>query len=458
MAELQDAVVTGGGAGGFAAAIRAAQLGGKVTIIEKTELGGNCLNRACIPTKTLLASARLLRQARHAVELGITVEGTSFDLQKIHERKDTLIEELRLGTEALLKDNEVRIVQGMGRLAAADTVEVGDERIQGRNLIIATGSAPAQLPIEGADLPGVMGTEEAIELREVPVRFIVIGSGPWELELATFYAVLGSHVTVVERGRQLLPGEDHEIGQRMGQALREQGVELKMSCEVEAIRQRDDGSLLVVLTEGKGEIEADKVLATRRFPNSTGLGLREVGLKLKEGAIVVDERMETSVPHIYAIGDVTGGPMWSHRASAEGLVAAENAMGKPARINHSAIPRCLYTWPQVGAVGLTEAQAEEQGLEFKVGKAPFGINPYAMILGEPMGSVKIISGKYGKILGVHIIGPGAVDLISQAALAIQVEATVEDLGWAVPMHPSSGEAQVDAAQDVEGMALHLPKW
>jgi len=452
---MQDVIIIGGGAAGFAAAVRAAQRGGKVTLIEEAELGGNCLNRACIPTKTLLESAVLLERIRRAGELGITVQDVAFDLEKIHQRKDTIVEALRLGTEALLNDHGVQIRRGQARLVAPDTVAVGEERIQGRNIIIATGSVAAEPPIEGADLPGVMGGEEAVELREIPERLVVIGSGPFELEFAYLYCVLGSQVTIVAAGRQLLPCMDHEIGQRMGQALRERGIALRMRAEVEAITQADDGALVVHLTGGKGEIVADKVLVIHRVPRSTGLGLREVGVKTQRGAIVVDERMQTNVPGIYAVGDVTGGS-WSHQANTEGLVAAENAMGRATKMDYRAVPRCLYTWPQVATVGLTEVEAEAQGLEFRVGKVPFGINPKAMIMGNTAGSVKIIAGKYGKILGVHIIGPNAVDLIGEAALAIQAEATVEELGWAVRNHPALAEAQVDAALDVEGMALHLP--
>jgi dihydrolipoamide dehydrogenase len=248
--------------------------------------------------------------------------------------------------------------------------------------------------------------------------------------------------------------------------LHDAGVVIRRGAAVEAIRLRDradDGALTVVLAEGKDAVVADRVLAARRLPNSSGLGLREIGVQMKDGAILVDERMATSAPTIYAVGDVTAGPMWSHKANAEGIVAGENALGmgsgRPSRMDYAALPCCLYTWPEVAWVGLTEEQAEAQGIAYAVGKVPTAINPYAMILDETEGVIKVIAcQKYGKIMGVHIVAPGAVDLINTAAVAMLAEATVGELMRFIPMHPAMGEALVDAAMDVEKRSLHLPKW
>ncbi len=469
MAEMQDLVVIGGGSGGFAAAMRAAQLGGKVTVVEEAYYGGNCMNKACIPSKFLMTAARLMGRIRQAGRFGIQVGEPGLDTEALHDRKDLIIEGLRMGTEQLLADYGISLVEGRGKLVARDTVEVsppparscegGGERIKARNVVIATGSVPAQPPIEGVDLPGVIGTEEAIELREIPARIAILGSKSWDLELAQYFHTMGSQVTLVVSGPQLLPEADREISQRLGKLLHDAGIAIKRGVAVEAIRRSDDGALVVVLAEGKGEIVADKVLAARRLPNSIGLGLRELGVEMEGGAVLVNERMETSVPHIYAIGDVTAGPMWSHKANAEGIVAAENAMGLASRMNYDILPRCLYTWPEVAWVGLTEEQAEAQSIEVNVGKVPTAINPYAMILDETNGVVKIIAcKKYGKIVGVHIMAPGAVDLINAAAVAVLSEATVGELMRFIPMHPSIGEAVVDAAMDVEKRSLHLPKW
>ncbi|MEA3340089.1 MAG: NAD(P)/FAD-dependent oxidoreductase, partial [Chloroflexota bacterium] len=377
MAKTQDLVVIGGGSGGFAAAMRATQLGGQVTVVEEAKYGGNCMHKACIPSKFLMTAARLMGRVRKAERFGIQVGEPSLDMGTLHDRKDLIIEGLEMGTEQLLADYGVTLIKGRGKLVAANTVEVNGEQVKARNVLIATGSAPAQLPIEGAALPGVIGTEEAIELREIPPRIAILGSKSWDLELAQYFHTLGSQVTLIESGPQLLPEADREISQRLGKLLHDAGIAIKRGVSVEAIRQGDDGALVITLAEGKGEIVADKVLATRRLPNTAGLGLRQLGVEMERGAILVNERMETSAGHIYALGDATAGPMWSHKANAEGVIAGENAMGQASRMNYEILPRCLYTWPEVAWVGLTEEQAEAQGIEVEIGKVPTAINPYA---------------------------------------------------------------------------------
>jgi len=467
MAETQDLVVIGGGSGGFAAAMRAAQLGGQVTVVEAAKYGGNCMHRACIPSKFLTTAARLVKRIRIAGRFGIQTGEPALDMDALHDRKDLIIEGLEMGTEQLLADYGVTLIKGRGRLVARDTVGVwecgsdGDsgEQVKARNVLVATGSVAAQLPIEGAALPGVIGTEEAIELREIPPRIAIIGSKPWDLELAQYFHALGSQVTLIESGPQLLPEADREISQRLGKLFHDAGIAIERSASVEAIHQDGDGALVVVLAEDKGEIAADKVLAARRLPNTAGLGLRELGVRMERGAVLVDERMETSVPHIYALGDATAGPTWSHKANAEGVIAGENAMGLNSRMDYEVLPRCLYTWPEVAWVGLTEEHAEAQGIEVEIGKIPTAINPYAMILDETAGMVKIIAcKKYGKIIGAHIMAPGAVDLVNVVAVAMLSEATVGELMRFIPIHPSIGEALVDGAMDVKKRSLHLPKW
>jgi dihydrolipoamide dehydrogenase len=459
MAEMQDLIVIGGGSGGFAAAMRAAQLGGKVTVVEETYYGGHCMNRACIPVRFLMTVARLRGSIRKAGRFGIQVGEPRLDMDVLHDRKDLIIEALRMGTEQLLSDYGITLIEGRGRLLARDTVEVDGKRIRGRNIVVATGSVAAQMPIQGADLPGVLGTEEAIELREVPARIAILSSKPWDLELAQYFHALGSEVTLIGSSPQLLPEADREISQRLGKLLHDAGITIKRDVAAEAIRQGDGGALVVVLAGGKGEVVADNVLAARRLPNSTGLGLRELGVKMEHGAVLVDEHMETSVRHIYAVGDVTAGPMWSHKANAEGIVASENAVGLNSKMNYDILPRYVYTWPEVAWVGLTEEQAEAQGLEVSMGKVPTAINPQAMIVDETAGMIKIIAcQKYGKILGVHMMAPGAVDLINVATVAMLSEATVRELMRMIPAHPSLGEAMVDAAMDVEKRSLHLPQW
>jgi len=459
MTEIQDLIVIGGGSGGFAAATRAALLGGQVTVIESAYYGGNCMNKACIPSKFLMTAARLMDRIRQAGRFGIQGGEPKVDMDALHDRKDLIIEGLRMGTEQLLSDYGITLVEGRGRLVARDIVEVNGEQIKGRNIVVATGSVPAQLPVEGVDLPGVIGTEESIELRKIPARMAIIGSQPWDLETAQYFHAMGSEVTLIESGDQLLHKADRDIAQRVGKLLHDAGIAIKRRSSVEAIRQADDGSLVVVLAEGKGEVVADKILAARRLSNSIGLGLREIGVEMERGAVLVNDQMETSVPHIYAIGDVTAGPMWSHKANAEGIVAGENAMGLTGKMNYNITPRCLYTWPEIAWVGLTEEQVEANGIEVSIGKVPVAINPYAMILDQTAGVIKVIAcKKYGKILGVHVMAPGAIDLINTAAVAMLSEATVGELMRLIPMHPAIGEALVDAAMDVEKRSPHLPKW
>jgi dihydrolipoamide dehydrogenase len=465
MAEMQDLIVIGGGSGGFAAAMRAAQLGGRVTIVEEVHYGGNCMHKACIPSKFLMTTARLMGSIRKAGRFGIQVGEPRLDMDALHNRKDLMIKGFHIGTERLLADYGITLVKGRGRLVARDTVEVEGQQIRARNVLVATGSVAAQPPIEGVDLPGVIGTEEALELREVPARIAILGSKPWDLELAQYFHTIGSEVTLIESGLQLLPEADHEIAQRLGKLLHDAGIIIKRGVAVEAIRRGDDGTLVVVLAGGKSQVVADKVLAAHRLPNSAGLGLHELGVKLalsgvegmEHGAVLVNERMETSVPHVYAVGDITAGPMWSHKANAEGIIAGENAMGLTGKMDYNVMPRCLYTWPEVAWVGLTEEQAEAQGIGVNIGKVPTAINLYAMILDETAGVIKMIAGKrYGEILGVHIMAPGAVDLINVAAVAMLSEATVDELMRLISMHPAIGEAMVDAAMDVEKRSLHLP--
>ncbi|MFO7741509.1 MAG: FAD-dependent oxidoreductase [Anaerolineae bacterium] len=462
MAERQDLVIIGGGSGGFAAAIRAAQLGGKVTVVEEAHIGGKCMNHNCIPLTFLITAARRMNAIREAGHFGIQAGDPELDVDALHDEKDLLIEGLRMGTREQLVDYGVEIIDGRGKLTAADTVQVtgqGDREIKARNVLVATGAVQAQLAIEGVELPGVIGTREADALREVPPRVVVIGNQAWDFELAQYFNWIGSQVTLISPTRQMIPEADREISQRLAKFFHDSGIGVKRGAAAEAIREGEDGSLTVVLDGGAEEVPTDRVVAARHLPNSAGLGLRQVGVRMDEGAVQVDERMRTNVSGIYAIGDVTAGPMWSHKANAEGIVAAENAMGRASTMDYDSMPRCFHTSPSVAWVGLTQDQAEDRGLEIAVGKVPIAINPYAMILNQTAGAIKIVAGKrYGRILGVHMMGPGALDLINVAAVAMLSEATVHELMRFIPAHPSIGEALVDAAMDVEKRSLHLPKW
>jgi dihydrolipoamide dehydrogenase len=348
-------------------------------------------------------------------------------------------------------------------------------QIHTRTVILATGSVPAQPAIAGIDLPGVIGTEEAIELRDIPPRLAIAGNQPWDIELAQCFHTLGSQVTLITCGwgssaRQLLPQADHEIAQRLAQMLRTQtgparaGIELCRGAQIDRISKNEDETLTVTLNDGDNVV-CDKLIAARRLPNSVGLGVRELGIVTDHGAIRVNERLQTHLPGVYAVGDVaaptterpTASPaaVGSHKATAEGIVAAENAMGLDSALDYESIPYGLHTWPEVAWVGLTEERAEALGIEYKVGRAPLAINPYALILNQTSGVCKLVIGRYGKILGAHVIAPGAIDLINALALAMLSEATVRELMRLVPLHPCIGEALVDAAMDAERRSLHL---
>jgi len=452
-------IVIGGGPGGTAAAIRAAQLGARVTLIERAEIGGNCTNRACVPVEALMSTARLLSQLGAAGCHGIQVSEVSFDLAQAVARKDQVVEEVRMGIEGLLLANEVQVVKGTARLTGPRTVEVDGQLLEGDAIVIATGFVPAKPPIEGVDQEGVITPAEALSLTEVPPRLLVIGGGPPQVALASLFQCFGSQVTLVEADRRLLPGEDEEIRQRMGVALRERGIEVLTGATVSSIQRRGDELVATVVgRRGEREVAADRVLVAERVPDIAGLGLEEAGVETKEGHIAVDERMRTSSPTVYAVGDAAGG-RFSYEATAGGIVAAENAVGGDSRLDLNQVPRCIYGLPEAAAVGLTQEEAEGAGYEVKVSVIPFALNARAMAMGEPVGSIKIVAeARYGKILGVHIIGPWATELIDQAVLAIRMEALAEDLAEAVAGHPALAESRQEAGRDLLGKALYVPKW
>jgi len=454
---MPDLIVIGGGPGGTAAATRAAQLGGQVTLVERAALGGNCVNCNCIPVHVFLASARLLDQMRRAGEWGIEAGFPRLHLDQLVARKDAIVQELREGMAGLLASYGVQVIQGTARLLGPGRVEIDGQELTARSVIIATGARMAPPPSE---LEVVINPHQLLALKDLPERLLVVGHGPVECELATLFHLLGSRVTLVMEVGQPLPDEDYEVGQRLAASMGEKGIELKTGVNLRAVR-RDKGHLVAVVAgrDGEQHIEADQVLWMRREPAVANLGLEEAGVRLQDDAIVVDEHMATSLPGVYAVGDVTGPPMFSHLATAQGLVAAENAMGRERQVDRRAVPRCVYTVPEVACVGLTEEQAEDAGYQVEVSNIPFAINARALATGDVQGGVKIVSeAQYGRILGVHIVGPRAAELIAEASLAIQLEALAEDWAWAVRGHPTLSETPLEAARAIRGQALYLPRW
>ena len=455
---MPDVIVIGGGPGGTAAAIRAAQLGAQVTLVERSQLGGNCVNNNCVPLTTLLASVELFRRLGQASEMGIQVGPATLDVPAMLARKERIVGELRDGMAGLLPTFGIEVVEGEAHLVDGKTVDVAGRRLQAtRAIVLATGARWAPIP---AGIEGVLRPDEALNLTPVPARLLIWGGGPSEVEFATLYSALGSRVTMAVDGPYPLPYEDYEIGQRLQGILQGQGVEVLTNVRVKSAT-RTDGGLKVVLAGAKGEAEVavDRVLWTGRVPNVDGLGVGALGVRLKDGAIDVDDRLQTSVPGVYAVGDATGEPMYSSLATVGGLVAAENAMGKSRRLDRRMVPRYAFSIPEVAAVGLTEDQATDAGYDVEVSNIALATNARAMGLSEVEGGIKLVADrKRGRVLGVHIVGHRASELIAEGCLALQLEALTEDLARAIRIHPTLSESVVEAGRAVMGQALYVPKF
>ena len=463
--EERDLVIIGGGPAGYVSAIRAAQLGGRVTVIEMDALGGTCLNRGCVPSKTLLHSAELYDTMKKSEQFGITAQNVRADLVKMQARKNTVIKTHVSGVESLLKGNKVEIITGRAKLLPSLQVEIesgGGQKqvIQAQKIILATGGKPITLPIPGADSPsGIISAEKILNLESVPKSMIMIGGGVIGLEMATILAKLDCQVSVVEMLPHILPLEDAELTAILVKALQDDGVQIYEGTKVLNIEDSAGGKSAAI-SDGKteGKLEAEMVaIAVGYRPNTDGMGLEEAGITINKGAIQVNERMETSVPGIYAAGDACGGIMLAYVAMEEGIIAAENALGQSATIDYDVVPRFAHSLMELASVGLTEEEARAQGHEIKIGRFPFAANSIATILGERRGLIKIITEpKYGQILGVHILGPRATELIAEATLAMKMEATVPDIVATLHAHPSLSEAMHEAALDVTGETIHYP--
>lgn len=460
--ERRDLVIIGGGPAGYVGAIRARQLGGKVTLIEAECLGGVCLRRGCIPTRALARGVEFLDLARKARDYGVSLDVTGVDFPKMVARKDTIVRTVVGGVELLMRENGIDVLRGKGRLLSPSEVELqsGDgasRRITASKIIIATGSSWKRPSIAGAER--VMTTDQALELKEIPRSMLVLGGGAIGLAFATIFSKLGASITVIERSIQILAGVDKEIVSILERELKKEKIRVHTEANMKSIIDGDKGESNVAFSI-KGEeiaLAAQYVLeAEEREANVEGLGLDRVGVSVSNGAIVVNSKMETSVPRILAAGDVTGGHMLAHVAFAQGRVAAENAMGKNSEIDYTAVPRCVHTTPEIASVGLTEDEARVQGYQVRIGRFPFAANGMATILGERAGLIKIITeARYGQILGVHIIGSHATDLIPEATLAMKLDATPQEISSTIHAHPTLSEALMEAALDVTGETLHF---
>ena len=457
-----DIIVIGGGPGGYVAAIRGAQLGAKVILIEKDKIGGTCLNYGCIPTKTLFKNAEVMNTLKHAADFGFEVEGFSYNIQKIQERKNNVISQLVGGIEQLLAANQVTVLKGTAEFIDTKTLKVHQADavqtvVSGDKIIIATGSRSYIPAIEGMSLEGVYTSKELLDFEEVPEKLVIIGGGVIGMEFACIFQELGSEVTVVEYASSILPMIDSDITKRFTASLKKRGMTIHTATKVNKIEEID-GVLSVVAEGKKGEIvvPATAVLvSTGRTPVLEELQLDVVGVKHHQCAIEVDSHLMTNVEGIYAIGDVNGKIMLAHAASHQGLAVVEEIMGIEHKGNHELVPNCIFVLPEISSVGITEDIAVEKGIPYKASKFLFGANGKALSIGEPEGFVKVISDLDDKIIGVHIMGPHASDLIHEGTLAISQGLTVDDIGNTIHAHPTLSEAFVEAVMGLKGEAIHM---
>ncbi len=463
MSEELDLIVIGSGPGGYVAAIRAGQLGLRTAIVEKDpKFGGTCLHRGCIPTKALLHTAGLLDEIREAGSFGIDVTEPALDMDRTHAYKDAVVDKNARGVEYLLKKNKVTAIHGRARLTGPNEIEVasaaGGASYRARHILLATGSVPRDIPPAPTDGERILNSDHLLELRSVPGSLLVVGSGAVGCEFASVFASFGSEVTLVEMLPRLLPLEDEEVSKELQRAFRKRGIRAKTGATLSGVERTESG-VEVRLTSGEKTetAAADLVLiAVGRTPVTENLGLEALGVELDRGYVGVNEYMQTSVPHIYAIGDIVDTPWLAHVASAEGILAVEHLAGEAARpLNYDHVPSVTYCEPEVGSVGLSEAEARDRGYDVAVGKFPFSASGKAAIEGKTTGFVKVVrETRYDELLGVHIIGPSATDLIAEACVALQIESTTEELFRAIHAHPTLSEAMAEAAHAAVGHAIH----
>ncbi len=455
-----EVVVVGGGPGGYEAAIRCAQYGKKTALIEARELGGTCLNRGCIPTKALLHGAEVYETAAAAGTCGVNTGEVSCDYSRLVQYKDGIVSKLRKGIAALEKANGVTVIQGFGVLADAHTVLVGEQRIEAESIILATGSAPSRPPIPGSDSDKVVTSDELLALTSCPESLVIIGGGVIGVEFASLYAALGKQVTVLEMMPAILTEMDGEIARLLQNLLEQKGVTFVTGAKVTKIQ---DGEQISVSYEKDGK-EAQAVgglclMSIGRKPQTAGIGCEAAGVSLSRGFVDVDDRMRTNLPHIYAIGDITGKIQLAHVATAQGMVAAANCAGKSAVMKYNIVPACVYAFPEIASVGMTADEAEKSGRKIKCGRFNVATNGKAMILGTKSGLVKVVTdAETGEILGAQIMAPRATDMIGEIAAVMKSEGTIDELADTIHPHPTICESILEAAHDVEGLCCNaVPK-
>lgn len=459
-AEGGGVLVIGGGPGGYVAAIRAAQLGAKVTLAERAEIGGTCLNRGCMPTKALLHSSEVYELATNSVDIGIIGRDVAVDWPRVQATRQSVSDKLTGGVRALMRANKVTVVEGEAKFTGPKTVEVGGKTLNPDKIIIAVGSKPAMPPIPGLkECPACIDSTACLKMDHIPESLVVIGGGVIGVELGSVYRRFGSKVSVLELQDRILPQMDGELAELAAAQLVAEGMDLRTGAKVTRVDTTTNGAAVHAEIGGKDTVfEAEKVLVcVGRSPNLEGLGLDKAGIAVEGGFIKVDKRLETSVPGVFAVGDCSGRLMLAHAAMAMGEAAAENAMGGEAGFNEDMSPACAYVGPEIAGVGYTEERAKELGIEYIVGRFPTSANGRSLVSGCTGGLIKVLAGpKFGEILGVHILAPSATELIEEAALAIRLEATLDELTDTIHCHPTVAEALREAALAAQKRAIHIP--
>lgn len=459
MTKHYNTAVLGGGPGGYVAAIRLAQLGQKTVLIEKDSVGGTCLNRGCIPTKALLHSAEVYHTVLSAAQYGVIAHDVKYDYKMIAAKKDTVVKTLRGGVEYLLKNAGVDLISGKGVLTSANEILInGESKITTDNIVLATGSCPANVPIPGIDSDGVINSDGVLELKQAPESLVIIGGGVIGIEFATLFNALGKKVTVVEMLPQILTGVDDQIASELKNVLAKKGIDIYTSAKVTKIE--NNGEVICHYEQdGKAKKASGEVcvVAIGRKPNTENIGLETVGVKTTKGFVDVDEKMRTSIPGVYAIGDITGKAQLAHVASAQGIVAAHNIAGQDKAMHYNVVPACIYTSPEIACVGMDEKMARNNGYDVKVGRFATSANGKSMIIGEKKGVVKVVTDKRtGEILGAQMMAPRATDMIAEICVVMKTEGTIEELEDTIHPHPTVSEMVMEAAHDVSDLCIHAP--
>ncbi len=453
-----DVAIIGSGSAGYVSAIRAADLGKKVVVIEHREVGGTCLNRGCIPTKALLKVAEVYETAKDSKTFGITVENVSYDPEAIQRRKQAVVKRLVSGIEFLFKSRKITVKKGTGKILDEHTVEISTgETVKAKDIVIATGSEPAMIPVFKIDHKNVLTSDDALNLTNLPKDILIVGAGAIGTEFATFLSAFGVKVTIVEMMPQVVPTlKDKKLAGMVQRLLEKRGVKILTGTKIENVEVAKEGEVVSTLSTGE-EIHTEKVLVSiGRKLNSDSIGLENIGVKTERGKILIDEYLRTNIPNVYAIGDVTGGLLLAHKAMKEGETVAEVIAGLDRKMDYRVVPWAIFTTPEIAAVGLTEEEAKEKGIEVKTGEFPFSANGKAVSMNLTDGEVKIVAKKdTEEIIGAQIVGPEASVMIAELALAVEKKLTLRDVADTIHTHPTLAEATMEAAKDALGEVIHM---